>query len=66
MADTKMEAAIFIESFLPIALRRALDYAGDDGFVASMPQRSRRAMHQRVCDICRSRLERNFGSNWNR
>ncbi len=33
-----MEAAIFFESYLPDALRRALDYAGDDGFVASMPQ----------------------------
>ncbi len=32
-----MEAAIFYESYLPDALRRALDYAGDDGFVASMP-----------------------------
>ena len=33
-----MEAAIFFESHLPDALRRALEYAGDDGFVASMPQ----------------------------
>ena len=33
-----MEAAIIFESILPNALRRALDYAGDDGFVASMPQ----------------------------
>ncbi len=32
-----MEAAIFYESHLPDALRRALNYAGDDGFVASMP-----------------------------
>ena len=32
-----MEAAIFFDSYLPDALRRALDYAGDDGFVASMP-----------------------------
>jgi len=33
-----MEAAIFYDSFLPDALRRALDYAGTDGFVASLPQ----------------------------
>ncbi len=32
-----MEAAIFFDSYLPDALRRALDYAGDEGFVASMP-----------------------------
>ena len=32
-----MEAAIFYDSYLPAALRRALDYAGNDGFVASMP-----------------------------
>ena len=33
-----MEAAIIYESHLPDALRRALIYAGDDGFVASLPQ----------------------------
>ena len=33
-----MQAAIFFDSYLPNALRRALEYAGDDGFVASMPQ----------------------------
>ncbi len=33
-----MEAAIFSDSYLPNALRRAVDYAGDDGFVASLPQ----------------------------
>jgi len=33
-----MEAAIIYESHLPDALRRALIYAGDDGFLASMPQ----------------------------
>ncbi len=44
MADLKMEAAIFFEPFLPNALRRALDYAGDDGFVASMPA----LLHARV------------------
>ncbi len=38
MKGIKMEAAIFFESHLPDALRRALEYAGDDGFVASMPQ----------------------------
>ena len=32
-----MEATIFYDSYLPAALQRALDYAGDDGFVASMP-----------------------------
>ena len=44
MADLGMEAAIIFEPFLPNALRRALDYAGDDGFVASMPQ----LLHARV------------------
>ena len=34
----KMEASIFFDSYLPLALRRALDYAGEDGFVASLPQ----------------------------
>ncbi|MDH3532100.1 MAG: hypothetical protein OEO82_04165 [Gammaproteobacteria bacterium] len=38
MADVRMEAAIFFEPYLPNALKRALDYAGEDGFVASMPQ----------------------------
>jgi len=38
MANIKMEAAIIYESSLPDALRRALIYAGDDGFVASLPQ----------------------------
>ena len=33
-----MEAVIIFDSYLPKALRRALQYAGDDGFVASMPQ----------------------------
>ncbi len=44
MADIKMEAAIIYDSHLPDALRRALEYAGDDGFVASMPQ----LLHARV------------------
>ena len=44
MADLKMEAAITFEPFLPSALRQALYYAGDDGFVASMPA----LLHARV------------------
>ena len=38
MNDAKMEAEIIFETHLPDALRQALEYAGDDGFVASMPQ----------------------------
>ena len=38
MADLNLEAEIFYDSYLPDALQRALDYAGEDGFVASMPQ----------------------------
>ncbi|MCY3821608.1 MAG: hypothetical protein OXH52_20015 [Gammaproteobacteria bacterium] len=38
MDDTPMEATIVFDSYLPDALRRALDYAGEKGFVASMPQ----------------------------
>ncbi|MCZ6617394.1 MAG: hypothetical protein O7E57_04620 [Gammaproteobacteria bacterium] len=34
----KLEAEIIYDSYLPDALQQALDYAGDDGFVASMPQ----------------------------
>ena len=37
-ADIRMQAAIIFEPHIPTALRRALHYAGDDGFVASMPQ----------------------------
>ena len=37
MADMKMEAEIIFEPHVPSALRRALEYAGDDGFVASLP-----------------------------
>ena len=44
MPNVPMEAAIFFEPFLPNALQQALDYAGDDGFVASMPQ----LLHARV------------------
>jgi hypothetical protein len=38
MSDNRIEAAIIYESHLPDALRRALIYAGDDGFLASMPE----------------------------
>jgi hypothetical protein len=37
MNDIKMEAAIIFETYVPDALRRALGYAGEDGFVASLP-----------------------------
>ena len=37
-ADIRMQAAIIFEPHIPTALRRALHYAGDGGFVASMPQ----------------------------
>ncbi len=36
--NQKVKAAIFYDSYLPDELRPALEYAGDDGFVASMPQ----------------------------
>ncbi len=38
VAEVKMQAAIIFEPHIPTALRRALQYAGDKGFVASMPQ----------------------------
>jgi len=38
VAEVRMQAAIVFEPHIPTALRRALAYAGDDGFVASMPQ----------------------------
>lgn len=38
MPNLKMEAEIIFEPHVPNALRRAQEYAGDDGFVASMPQ----------------------------
>lgn len=44
MSDTRMEAAIIYESHLPDALRRALVYAGSDGFIASLPE----LLHARV------------------
>lgn len=37
-AEVRPQARIFFEPHIPSALRRALLYAGDDGFVASMPQ----------------------------
>ena len=37
-AAMKMQAAIFFEPHIPSALQQALYYAGNDGFVASMPQ----------------------------
>ena len=36
--DLKMQAEIIFEPHIPTALRRSLQYAGDKGFVASMPQ----------------------------
>ncbi len=38
MGNIKMEAEIFFESYATIAFQRALRFAGEDGFVASMPQ----------------------------
>lgn len=38
MIGTKMEAEIIFESYATIAFRHALEYTGEDGFVASMPQ----------------------------
>ena len=35
---SRMEAKIFFGSYRPVVLKRALTYAGEDGFVASMPQ----------------------------
>jgi len=35
--DMRMMAAIIFEPHIPTAFRRALNFAGDDGFVASMP-----------------------------
>ena len=34
----RLQARMFFEPHIPSALRRALEYAGEDGFVASMPQ----------------------------
>ncbi len=38
MAEIRMEAEIVFDTHVPTALRRALDYAGEEGFVASLPQ----------------------------
>lgn len=38
MQDVGPEAEIIFEPYMPMALKRALEYAGEDGFVASMPQ----------------------------
>ena len=37
MSETSNEAAAIFDTHLPDALQRALEYAGDDGFVASLP-----------------------------
>lgn len=44
MNHLNMEATVFYDSHLPDALRRALEYAGEDGYVASLPQ----LLHARV------------------
>ena len=44
MTNTKLEAEICFAAHKPDALRLALEYAGEDGFVASMPQ----LMHARA------------------
>ena len=45
MDDIRMEAEIVFETHVPDALRRALEHAGEDGFVASMPQLLRARTH---------------------
>ena len=42
--ELRMVAKIFFDSYNTLALRQALGYAGDDGFVASLPQ----LLHARV------------------
>lgn len=37
MKDTKLEAVVIFDTHLPDALKRALEYAGEDGYVASLP-----------------------------
>ena len=56
-----MEAAVIFDSYLPDALRRAHEYAGDDGFVASMPQ----LLHARANAPCDNEIWdiRSFASN---
>ena len=54
MTTKKMEATIIFDTHLPDALRRALEYAGDEGFVASMPQ------------LLQARSQASFGNDiWN-
>ena len=43
-AESRMVARIFFDSYGTLALHQALRYAGDDGFVASLPQ----LLHARV------------------
>ncbi len=43
-SDSSMVARIFFDSYGALALRQAVIYAGDDGFVASLPQ----LLHARV------------------
>ncbi len=43
-SDSSMDARIFFDSYGALALRQAVIYAGDDGFVASLPQ----LLHARV------------------
>ena len=45
MTDLRMEATVIFDSYLPEALRQALNYAGDNGYVASLPQ----LLHARAC-----------------
>lgn len=45
MADIRMEAEIIFEQYHPFALKQALKYAGEDGFVASMPQLIQARIH---------------------
>ncbi len=52
----KMEAAIFFHGYLPHALRSALEYAGKDGYVASLPQ----LLHARV----NARYDNEIWNNW--
>lgn len=59
--DIRMEAAVIFDSYLPDSLRRALEYARDDGFVASMPQ----LLHARANAPCDNEIWniRSFASN---
>lgn len=46
-----MEAEVFFDSYIPDALRQALEYAGADGFVASMPQLLHARTHARYDNV---------------